>query len=89
VAPASLPGAGSSPPASIPPARRRGGRRRRARRARPQRRLGVGVPGTILDVAVAEGDRVTAGQVLVRLDPAAADADVAAAKAAEAVADAA
>ncbi len=84
-----LPGAGSPPPASIPPVPPAAevvadGRVVPVRSAA----LGVGVPGTILEVAVAEGDLVAAGQVLVRLDPTSADADVAAAKAAEAVADA-
>jgi HlyD family secretion protein len=49
--------------------------------------LGVGVPGTIAQVAVAEGAAVTAGQVLVRLDAAAVDAEVAAARAAVAAAE--
>ena len=49
--------------------------------------LGVGVPGTIAEVAVAEGEAVTAGQELVRLDAAAADAEVAAARAAVAAAE--
>jgi len=50
--------------------------------------LGAGVPGTIAEVLVAEGDDVAAGAPLVRLDPAAAQADVDAASAAVAAGDA-
>ena len=50
--------------------------------------LGAAVPGTISEVLVAEGDDVAAGTVLVRLDSAAAQAEVDAAAAAVAAADA-
>lgn len=50
--------------------------------------LGVAVPGTIADVLAAEGDEVVAGAPLIRLDPAAAQAEVDAASAAVAAADA-
>ncbi len=48
--------------------------------------LGVAVPGTVLAVLVAEGDEVAAGAPLVRLDPAAAQAELDAAAAAVAAA---
>ncbi len=54
----------------------------------PYAELGAAVPGTIAEVLVAEGGAVAAGAPLVRLDPAAAQADVDAAKAAVAAADA-
>jgi len=50
--------------------------------------LGVGVPGEIAEVPVAEGDTVTAGQPLVILDDTAAAAEVEAAQAAVAAAEA-
>ncbi len=50
--------------------------------------LTVAVPGTIAGVLVAEGDRVNAGDALVQLDTAAADAEVAAAEAAVTAAEA-
>ena len=50
--------------------------------------LGAAAPGTIAEVLVAEGDEVAAGAPLVRLDPAAAQAEVDAATAAVAAGDA-
>jgi len=50
--------------------------------------LGVAVPGTITEVPAVEGGAVAAGAPLVRLDPAAAQAEVDAASAALAAADA-
>lgn len=50
--------------------------------------LGAAVPGTIVEVLAAEGDAVAAGAALVRLDGAAAQAEVDAASAAVAAADA-
>jgi multidrug resistance efflux pump len=50
--------------------------------------LGASAPGDIVEVAVAEGDTVAAGQLLLRLDGAAADAELAAARAAVAAAEA-
>jgi multidrug resistance efflux pump len=51
--------------------------------------LGAAVPGTIVEVLAAEGDAVAAGAALVRLDGAAAQAEVDAASAAVAAAEAA
>ncbi len=50
--------------------------------------LGVAVPGTIVEVPVAEGDTVAAGDPLVRLDPTAAQAEVDGATAAVTAAEA-
>ena len=82
-------GAGATPEPSIPPvppstAIVADGRVVPVRSAE----LGVAVPGEIAAVGGAEGDAVTSGQVLVRLDDTAAAAGVEAAKAAVAVADA-
>lgn len=50
--------------------------------------LGVAVPAPIAEVLVAEGDRVAAGEALVRLDSAAEEADAAGARATVAAAEA-